>query len=356
MLKEMYEQPKTVRDTISPRIKDGDIVVDELGLSDDDIRKIEKLYIVACGSAYHAGVTGKYVIEGLARIPVETDLASEFRYRNPILVKNSVLIVISQSGETADTLAALRLAKENGIRVLAIVNVVGSSIAREADHVMYTWAGPEIAVATTKAYSAQLCAMYLLAMKFAKVRGVMSSEKFSSMLDDLRKLPDQIELLLGNHDQIARFANRYIAAKDVFFMGRGIDYAISLEGSLKLKEISYIHSEAYAAGELKHGTISLIEEGTLVAAVSTQPDLYEKIISNMEQVKSRGAYVLAITNVGNVAIEKSADCIIHIPDTDPYFSNSLAIIPLQQFAYYIAVARGCDVDKPRNLAKSVTVE
>ena len=356
MLKEMYEQPKTVRDTISPRIKNGRIVIDELGLSNDDIRKIEKIYIVACGSAYHAGVTGKYVIEGLARIPVETDLASEFRYRNPILVKNSILIVISQSGETADTMAALRLAKKHGIKVLGIVNVVGSSIAREADHVLYTWAGPEIAVATTKAYSAQLCAMYLLAMKFAQARGQISDPEFASMLEDLKRLPDHIELLLGNHEAIQRFANRYIAARDIFFIGRGIDYAISLEGSLKLKEISYIHSEAYAAGELKHGTISLIEEGTLVAAVSTQPELYEKIISNMEQVKSRGAFVLAVTNVGNTAIEKAADYIIHIPQTNRYFTNSLAIIPLQQFAYYIAVSRGCDVDKPRNLAKSVTVE
>lgn len=356
MLKEMYEQPATVRDTVSPRIKNGDIVIDELGLSDDDIRSIEKIYMVACGSAYHATVTGKYVIEGLARIPVETDLASEFRYRNPIFVKNSVLIVVSQSGETADTLAALRLAKEHGIRVLAIVNVVGSTIAREADHVFYTWAGPEIAVATTKAYSAQLCAMYLLAMKFARVRGKLGDQEFASMLEDLRRLPDQIELLLNNHEPIQRFANRYIAAKDIFFIGRGLDYAISLEGSLKLKEISYIHSEAYAAGELKHGTISLIEDGTLVAAVSTQEDLYEKIISNMEQVKSRGAFVLAVTNAGNTAIEKAADYIIHIPNTNRWFTNSLAIIPLQQFAYYIAVSRGCDVDKPRNLAKSVTVE
>ncbi len=356
MLKEIYEQPKTVRDTVSPRVKKGEIVIDELGLTDDEIRKIEKIFIVACGSAYHTGVTGKYVIEGLARIPVETDLASEFRYRDPIFTPNSVLIVVSQSGETADTLAALRLAKKNGVRVLAIVNVVGSSIAREADHVFYTWAGPEIAVATTKAYSAQLCAMYLLGMKFARVRGHLDDQHYASMLEDLKRLPDQIELLLNNHEPIQRFANRYIAARDIFFIGRGIDYAISLEGSLKLKEISYIHSEAYAAGELKHGTISLMEEGTLVAAVSTQPDLYEKMISNMEQVKSRGAFVLAVTNVGNTAIEKAADYIIHIPNTNKYFTNSLAIIPLQLFAYYIACSRGCDVDKPRNLAKSVTVE
>ncbi|WP_130837438.1 glutamine--fructose-6-phosphate transaminase (isomerizing) [Lachnoclostridium sp. Marseille-P6806] len=342
MLKEMYEQPQTVRDTISPRLRDGRIVIDELGLSDEDIRRTEKIYIVACGSAYHAGMTGKYVIEGLARIPVETDLASEFRYRNPIFVKNSLLIVVSQSGETADTLAALRLAKENGVRVLGIVNVVGSTIAREADNVMYTWAGPEIAVATTKAYSAQLCAMYLLGMKFAEARGELAGEALAAMLEDLRRLPDQIELTLNNHELIRRFANRYIAARDIFFIGRGIDYAISLEGSLKLKEISYIHSEAYAAGELKHGTISLMEEGTLVAAVSTQPALYDKMISNMEQVRSRGAFVLAVTNVGNESIDRAADYVIHIP--------------LQLFAYYIACSRGCDVDKPRNLAKSVTVE
>lgn len=356
MLKEMFEQPKTVRDTFSPRIRNGEINIEELGLTDATIRRISKFYIVACGSAYHAGVTGKYVIEGIARIPVETDLASEFRYRNPIFEKDSVLIVVSQSGETADTLAALRLAKERNVPVLAIVNVVGSTIAREADHVFYTWAGPEIAVATTKAYSAQLVAMYLLAMKMGRVRGTISDETYKGMLEDLRKLPDQIELLLNASEPIQRFANRYITARDIFFIGRGLDYAISLEGSLKLKEISYIHSEAYAAGELKHGTISLIEPGTLVAAVSTQPELYEKIISNMEQVKSRGAFVLAVTNVGNNAIEKAADYVVKIPDTNRWFTNSLAIIPLQQFAYYIAVARGCDVDKPRNLAKSVTVE
>lgn len=356
MLKEMYEQPQTVRDTISPRIRDGKVVIDELGLTDEELSRIEKLYIVACGSAYHAGVAGKYVIEGLARVPVETDLASEFRYRDPIFAPHSLLIVVSQSGETADTLAALRLARENGVRVLGIVNVVGSSIAREADNVMYTWAGPEIAVATTKAYSAQVCAMYLLGMKLAEARGRLGGAQLAAMLEDLKRLPDQIELMLNSHEQIQRFANRYLTAKDIFFIGRGIDYAISLEGSLKLKEISYIHSEAYAAGELKHGTISLMEEGTLVAAVSTQPALYGKMISNMEQVRSRGAFVLAVTNVGNEAIEKAADYVIHIPKTNPYFTDSLAIIPLQLFAYYIACSRGCDVDKPRNLAKSVTVE
>ena len=356
MLKEMYEQPKTVTDTLLPRIKDNEIVIEELNMSDDELRAVNKIHIVACGSAYHAGVTGKYVIEGLARIPVEVDLASEFRYRDPILEEGAMVVVISQSGETADTLAALRESKKRGFQVLGIVNVVGSSIAREADKVMYTWAGPEIAVATTKAYSAQLIALYLLAIKFGRVRGKIDDAAYESLLGDLRCLPDQIELLLNNKNRIQRFANRYIGAKDVFFIGRGIDYAISLEGSLKLKEISYIHSEAYAAGELKHGTISLIEEGTLVAAVSTQPDLYAKTISNMVEVKARGAFVLAVTCEENKEIEKAADYVIYIPETNPYFANSLAIIPLQLFGYYVAVGKGCDVDKPRNLAKSVTVE
>lgn len=356
MLKEMYEQPKTISDTLTPRVKGKDVVIEELNMTDEELREIKKLHIVACGSAYHAGMTGKYVLEGLARIPVEVDLASEFRYRDPILEEGAMVIVISQSGETADTLAALREAKTRGFRVLGIVNVVGSSIAREADNVMYTWAGPEIAVATTKAYSAQLIALYLLAMKLGKARGKISDKMFASLLTDLRRLPDQIELLLNNKLRIQKFANRYIGAKDIFFIGRGIDYAISLEGSLKLKEISYIHSEAYAAGELKHGTISLIEEGTLVAAVSTQPDLYAKTISNMVEVKARGAFVLAVTCEGNKEIEKAADYVIYIPETNPYFANSLAIIPLQLFGYYVAVGKGCDVDKPRNLAKSVTVE
>ena len=301
-------------------------------------------------------MTNKYIFEGLARIPVEVDVASEFRYRDPILEKGTLVVIISQSGETADTLAALRLAKERGIMTLGIVNVVGSSIAREADKVMYTWAGPEIAVATTKAYSAQLIALYLLAIKFAQVRGKITESETAELITDLKKLPDQIELLLHNKEKIQRFANRYIAAKDVFFIGRGIDYAISLEGSLKLKEISYIHSEAYAAGELKHGTISLIEDGTLVTAVVTQKDLYKKTISNIVEVRTRGAFVLAITNEENTEIEKAADYVIYLPQTNRYFTNSLAIIPLQLFAYYVAVGKGCDVDKPRNLAKSVTVE
>lgn len=357
MLKEMYEQPKAITDTFSPRIKEnGQIVIEELNMSDQEIKEIEKIMIVACGSASHTGMTSKYIFEGLARIPVEVDLASEFRYRNPILHKGTLLIVVSQSGETADTLAALREAKAKGVKVLGIVNVVGSSIAREADNVMYTWAGPEIAVATTKAYSAQLIALYLLAMKFAHVRGELADDALSIMLGELKELPSQVEMLLNNQHKIQKFANRYLAAKDIFFMGRGIDYAISMEGSLKLKEISYIHSEAYAAGELKHGTISLVEEGTLVSAVLTQEDLYKKMISNMVEVKSRGAFVMAITSSDNTEVEKAADYVIYIPKTNPYFTNSLAIIPLQLFGYYVAVGKGCDVDKPRNLAKSVTVE
>ena len=356
MLKEMYEQPKAILDTFSPRIKGNDIVIEELGMSDEEIKAIRKIMIVACGSAYHAGVTAKYVMEGMARIPVETDLASEFRYRDPIMGDGTLVVIISQSGETADSLAALREAKQRGAKVLGIVNVVGSSIAREADNVMYTWAGPEIAVATTKAYSSQLIALYLLAMKFAFVRGKITDSEMRGYIEDLQKLPEQVELLLNNKNRIQKFANRYLAAREVFFIGRGIDYAISMEGSLKLKEISYIHSEAYAAGELKHGTISLIEEGTLVTAILTQKELYKKSISNIVEVRTRGAFVLAITNEGNHEIVKAADYVVYIPQTNRYFANSLAIIPLQLFGYYISVGRGCDVDKPRNLAKSVTVE
>lgn len=356
MLKEIYEQPKAVRDTISPRLKDRDVVIEELGMTDEEIRGIRKICIVACGSAYHAGVTGKYVLEGMARIPVEVDLASEFRYRNPIYEEGTLAVIISQSGETADSLAALREAKEHGVKVLGIVNVVGSSIAREADNVLYTWAGPEISVATTKAYSCQLAALYLLALKFAKVREKISQEEFLKLQGELEQLPEQIESLLGMKEKIQRFANRYLAADHMFFIGRGIDYAISLEGSLKLKEISYIHSEAYAAGELKHGTISLIEDGTLVVALATQENLYPKTISNIVEVKTRGAFVMAVTNFGHKEIEKNADYVIYIPKTSNYFANSLAIIPLQLFGYYVSLGRGLDVDKPRNLAKSVTVE
>ena len=356
MLKEMYEQPKAVRDTISPRIKEGKIVIDELGLSDEDIRSIERIHIIACGSAWHVGMTSRYVIEGLTRIPVDVDLASEFKYRNPILGKNDLVIIISQSGETADSLAALRLAKERGVKTLGIVNVVGSSISREADACMYTWAGPEIAVATTKAYSAQLSAMYLLTLKFGTVRGCISEEELKGYIRDLKTLPEQIEMLLNNRDRIQKIAARFISGKDVFFIGRGIDYCIGLEGSLKLKEISYNHSEAYAAGELKHGTISLVEKDTPFVAIATQPDLVPKTVSNIVEVRSRGAYVLAVTNEDNTDIENVADYVIYIPRTNPWFCNSLAIIPLQLFAYYVAVGKGCDVDKPRNLAKSVTVE
>lgn len=356
MLKEIYEQPKTVADTLSPRIRKDDIVIEELQMTEEELRAVKRIHIVACGSAYHTGVTAKYIIEGLVRVPVEVDVASEFRYRNPILEEGAMVVVISQSGETADSLAALRESKKRGFKVLGIVNVVGSSIAREADSVMYTWAGPEIAVATTKAYSAQLVALYLLALKMGRVKGTIGDALFAELLTDLKKLPDQIELLLGQKEKIQRFANRYVGAKDIFFIGRGIDYAISLEGSLKLKEISYVHSEAYAAGELKHGTISLVEDGTLVVAVSTQPALYQKTISNMVEVKARGAFVMALTCEGNKEIEKAADYVIYIPQTNSYFANSLAIIPLQLFGYYVAVGKGCDVDKPRNLAKSVTVE
>ncbi len=356
MLKEIYEQPKAVLDTISPRIKDGEIVIDELNMSEDDIKNLKRIYIVGCGSAYHVGVTSKYVIEKLTRIPVEVDLASEFRYRNPILEKDSMVIIISQSGETADSLAALRQAQEMGVKVLGVVNVVGSTIAREADNVLYTWAGPEISVATTKAYSTQLVALYLLAILFAKERNVVDAAEYTELITELQTLPDKIAEILGDKERIQWFASKYANAKDVFFLGRGVDYATSLEGSLKLKEISYIHSEAYAAGELKHGTISLIEDDVLVVSVVTQPDLYEKMISNIVEVKTRGAYIFTLTNKGNYVMEDTSDFTVYIPKTHPCFAPSLAVVPLQLFGYYVSVAKGLDVDKPRNLAKSVTVE
>lgn len=356
MLKEIYEQPKAVLDTISPRIKDDRIVIEELNMSDEEIKRLKRIYIIGCGSAYHVGVTGKYVIEQVTRIPVEVDLASEFRYRNPILEEDSLVIIISQSGETADSLAALRQAQASGIKVLGVVNVVGSTIAREADNVLYTWAGPEISVATTKAYSTQLSALYLLAMLFADVRGILSPEEYDEMLTELKKLPDKISEILGDKERLQWFASKYANAKDVFFLGRGVDYATALEGSLKLKEISYIHSEAYAAGELKHGTISLIENGILTIAVVTQPDLYEKMISNIVEVRTRGGYIFTLTNKGNCVMEDTADFTVYIPKTHPCFTPSLAVIPLQLFGYYVSVAKGLDVDKPRNLAKSVTVE
>ena len=356
MLKEIHEQPRAVRDTIGAYVKDGKIDLSETGLTDEKLQEIERIYIVACGSAYHVGMVGKYVIEELADIPVEVDLASEFRYRNPKLVKNSLVVIVSQSGETADSLAALRLAKERKIPVLGIVNVVGSSIARESDYILYTYAGPEISVATTKAYSTQLIAMYLLAIQAAKVKNVISEERYAALIEELGTLPEKIQKTLDDKERIQWFASKYANAKDVFFIGRGIDYAISMEGSLKMKEISYIHSEAYAAGELKHGTISLIEDGILVVGVATQAALFEKTISNMGEVKSRGAYLMGLTTYGNYNIEDTADFAVYVPQTESFFATSLAIVPLQLMGYYVSVAKGLDVDKPRNLAKSVTVE
>ena len=357
MMKEIHEQPKAVADTLNSVVKTGEIDLSEVGLTDADIEKISQIYIVACGSAYHVGMAAQYVIEDLARIPVRVELASEFRYRNPILEENSLVIIISQSGETADSLAALRLAKSQGVPTMAIVNVVGSTIAREADHIFYTLAGPEIAVATTKAYSTQLVAGYLLGVQFAHVRGTITEEKYEELLAALQELPDQIaKLLEDDKERIQWFAAKYANAKDVFFIGRGIDYAVSMEGSLKLKEISYIHSEAYAAGELKHGTISLIEDGILVVSILTQEALYEKMISNMVEVKCRGAYLMGLTTAGNYNIEDTVDFAVYIPKTDEHFTPSLAVVPLQLLGYYVSVSKGLDVDKPRNLAKSVTVE
>ena len=356
MMKEIHEQPKAVRDTLASAIQDGQIQYDKLGLTPQELGDLNAVYIVGCGSAYHVGVTAQYVLEDLARIPVRVELASEFRYRTPLLPEKTLVIIISQSGETADSLAALRQAKQYGASTLAIVNVVGSTIAREADHVFYTLAGPEIAVATTKAYSTQLAASYVLAIALAKARGTLAEEDAARMIGELETLPDKIEKLLENKERIQWFASKQVAAKDIFFIGRGIDYAISLEGSLKMKEISYIHSEAYAAGELKHGTISLIEPNTLVVGILTQQDLYEKTLSNLLECKSRGAYLMALTCSGNYSIEDSADFVIYIPKTDPHFTASLGVIPLQLLGYYVSVAKGLDVDKPRNLAKSVTVE
>lgn len=356
MMKEIHEQPKAVRDTLASAIQDGQIQYDKLGLTPQELGDLNAVYIVGCGSAYHVGVTAQYVLEDLARIPVRVELASEFRYRTPLLPEKTLVIIISQSGETADSLAALRQAKQYGASTLAIVNVVGSTIAREADHVFYTLAGPEIAVATTKAYSTQLAASYVLAIALAKARGTLAEEDAARMIGELETLPDKIEKLLENKERIQWFASKQVAAKDIFFIGRGIDYAISLEGSLKMKEISYIHSEAYAAGELKHGTISLIEPNTLVVGILTQQDLYEKTLSNLLECKSRGAYLMALTCSGNYSIEDSADFVIYIPKTDPHFAASLGVIPLQLLGYYVSVAKGLDVDKPRNLAKSVTVE
>ena len=356
MMKEIHEQPKAVADTLHSVVKDGSIDLSAVGLTKEDIQSISQIYIVACGSAWHVGMVAQYVIEDLAKIPVRVELASEFRYRKPLLDKNGLVILISQSGETADTLAALREAKNRQVKTLAIVNVVGSSIAREADNVFYTLAGPEISVATTKAYSAQLIAVYTLALQFAKERNEIEMPEYEKLIKELDTLPDKIQEVIDNQEEIQKFAAKQAAAKDVFFIGRGIDYAVSLEGSLKLKEISYIHSEAYAAGELKHGTISLIEDGTLVIGVLTQDELYEKTISNMVECKSRGAYLMGLTTYGNYTVEDTAEFTVYVPKTDVHFMASLAVVPLQMLGYYVSVAKGLDVDKPRNLAKSVTVE
>lgn len=356
MMKEIHEQPKAVADTLSSVIRDGRLDLSGVGLTEEEIQGISQIHIVACGSAYHVGAVAQYVMEDLAEIPVRIDVASEFRYRKPLLDPKSLVIVISQSGETADSLAALREAKHCGVKTLAIVNVVGSSIAREADNVFYTMAGPEIAVATTKAYSTQLIAVYCLALQFALVRGKMDEKRYSTLLEELQTIPEKIGKILEDKERIQWFAAKNSMAKDVFFIGRGVDYAVSLEGSLKLKEISYIHSEAYAAGELKHGTISLIENGTLVIGVLTQEQLYEKTLSNMAECRSRGAYLMGLTSYGRYDIEDAVNFAVYVPRIDEHFAASLAVIPLQLLGYYVSVARGLDVDKPRNLAKSVTVE
>ena len=356
MMKEIHEQPKAVADTMNSVMKEGRIDLSDIGLSDEEMKQIDQIYMVACGSAWHVGMATQYVIEDLADVPVRVELASEFRYRKMPLNRNSLVIVISQSGETADTLAALRLAKEKGIKTLAVVNVVGSSIAREADYVLYTLAGPEISVATTKAYSAQLVAVDCLAVQLAYVRGTITEEQYKHYIAELQTIPEKISRVLEDKGRIQWFAAKYANARDVFFIGRGIDYAVGLEGSLKLKEISYIHSEAYAAGELKHGTISLIEPDTLVIGILTQSDLYEKTISNMVECKARGAYLMGLTTFGCYETEDQADFTFYVPKVDEHFVDSLAVVPLQLLGYYVSVAKGLDVDKPRNLAKSVTVE
>ena len=356
MMKEIHEQPKTVQDTLNSVIKDGAIDLSSVEITEEEIKNFEQIYIIACGSAWHVGMAAQYVLESMADVPVRVELASEFRYRKMPLDQKALVIVVSQSGETADTLAALRLAKEKGITTMAIVNVVGSSIAREADKVFYTLAGPEISVATTKAYSAQLAAMYCLAVQFAKVKGKITDEQYSYYISELLTLPEKMQKALEDKERIQWFAAKYANAHDVFFVGRGVDYAVCLEGSLKLKEISYIHSEAYAAGELKHGTISLIEQGTLVIGVLTQSELYEKTISNMLECKSRGAYLMGLTTYGKYEIEDQVNFTVYVPKVDEHFIGSLAVIPLQLLGYYVSVAKGLDVDKPRNLAKSVTVE
>ena len=356
MMKEIHEQPRAVRDTVRSVVKENAIDLSALALTPEFVQELDTVHIVACGSAYHVGVAAQYVLEDLARLRVRVELASEFRYRRPLLREKDLVIVISQSGETADSLAALREAKGQGVKTLGIVNVVGSSIAREADNVFYTLAGPEIAVATTKAYSAQLVACYLLAVEFARLRGQLAEQAYGRLVDEIQQLPEKMERVLQDQERIQWFASKFAATRDIFYLGRGLDYATGLEGSLKMKEISYIHSEAYAAGELKHGTISLIENGTLVVGVLTQSGLYEKMLSNLVEVKSRGAYLMGLTTYGNYSIEDTVDFTVYIPKTDEHFTASLAVIPLQLMGYYVSVAKGLDVDKPRNLAKSVTVE
>lgn len=356
MIKEIEEQPQVVGDTVGHYVRDGKIVLDGIGIDEETIKGLERIYIIACGSAYHVGMVAKYTIEQMARIPVDVDLASEFRYRDPVLAKNSLCIIISQSGETADSLAALRLAQERGVKTLGIINVVGSSIAREADGVMYTLAGPEIAVATTKAYSTQLAASYILSVQFAYLRGVIDEEKYKYYVSELEALPTKIAKVLEDKERLQWFASQFSNATDAFYLGRGVDYATAMEGSLKLKEVSYVHSEAYAAGELKHGTISLIEPGRLVVSVMTQKHLFDKMVSNVTEVKSRGAYVFGLTSYGNYAVEDISDFTFYVPEADLAFMPSLTVVPLQLIGYYVSVAKGLDVDKPRNLAKSVTVE
>lgn len=356
MFKEIMEQPRAIRDTVSPRIQNGKIVLDDIKLTADYIKKIDKIYIVACGSAYHVGVVGKYVIEEMTRIPVEVSIASEFRYMNPIVSDNTLTVVISQSGETADTIAAMREAKRLGSRTFAVVNAVGSAIAREADDVLYTWAGPEISVATTKAYSTQLTAMYMLSLYIAQELKLVDMGKITDSIAALEQLSENVEKIVQNKEEIQYIASQYYNAKSVFFLGRALDYAVALEGSLKLKEISYIHSEAYAAGELKHGTIALIEQGTVVVALCTVKNLFDKMLSNIKEVKARGAVVIAIAEEGHTEIEHEADHVIYVPKCDSLVMPSEVVVPLQLFAYYVSSLKGLDIDKPRNLAKSVTVE
>ena len=357
MFKEIMEQPKAIQATISPRIQNGQIVLDELNVTQEQLQQLDRIYVIACGSSYHVGMAAKYILERLLRIPVEVALASEFRYSEPIVTEHTLAVVISQSGETIDTLAAMREAKRLGARILSIVNVVGSTIARESDDVLYTWAGPEIAVATTKAYSTQLAVVYLLALDFAKKLGKLNEQEYETLVAELEQLPEKAQMILDHTEEIQYFASIYFNHNSIFFIGRNIDYAVGLEGSLKLKEISYIHSEAYAAGELKHGTISLIEDGTLVVALAGWNTLFEKLMSNVKEVKARGADVIGVaTQTHAQQLETQVDSALVIPDVHPMFLPSLEVIPMQLFAYYVALMRGCDIDKPRNLAKSVTVE